>query len=555
MLIMPLLAFLLWFFLFAASGGLAYLSFRTWMRCVVSPNSRSRWHQTHWDHLLRAAGFTFVTIAALSGAVGGNEVGRHVLDVVSLTRIVGDILLFASTPRRLRRQPILGLAFIVLVLGEALMVLNARHVLPDLFYPASGAQPLVLCATLFLNIGIGLIWSRYVRTVLKVRLTDKFTLAFAIFSVFLLLLVTGSIEAVVQTSLYNSFGGDVTAAYVAFQSLNRTLILLFVTIVTLSAILSFFLARSLTEPVSAMGQTLREIGSGSWDKRIRGIRSRDEIQDLAHEINQMARRLKEADELRAEFVSFASHELRNPLTAVKGFIETLQIMDDPGGAGVTWEERREIYGIVQEECVRLLRMTNELLDTSRIEAGKPVTLHLQNCDIVRIANKVSRVMGAHTTIHTLRVHSVNPEVLMDVDPDKLEQILINLLSNAIKYSPNGGDIAIYVSDQGATVDLEVRDQGAGMSQEQTDKVFDKFYRIQDPDKSVKGTKRAAEGTGIGLYLTRALVNAHGGNIRVHSKVGEGSAFTITLPRVKSARYDPPADSNSLYQIADSPRSA
>jgi two-component system phosphate regulon sensor histidine kinase PhoR len=306
-----------------------------------------------------------------------------------------------------------------------------------------------------------------------------------------------------------------------------------------SAILSYFVARVLSAPINRMALALRSIGSGDLDYRLRGIRSRDEMQDLAHEINEMAERLREADSLRAEFVSFASHELRNPLTAVKGFVETLTQYDTADERALSLEERREIYEIIQSECDRLLRMTNELLQTSRVEAGLPIQMKVTSFDIRKPIEKVVAIMRTHTDRHDLTAALPEQPLLVEGDIDKIEQVLINLLSNAIKYSPRGGPIEVMAEDRGNTIEFSVRDQGVGMTPEQAQHVFDKYYRIQDG--SLRAKPGDATGSGIGLYLTRALVNAHGGTVRVRSTPDEGSVFIVTLPKIQSPGSDPASD--------------
>lgn len=532
---MPFLAFTLVFYLFATSGALTYLALRSWLHAVTHGSHRNRWVEGHWACACRAAGFACLTLTALISAVSDRGQGIHGVDVVSLTRIGGCILLLISTPRRLRRRPIVSLAFASLLLGEAFVIVSARTTLPR----ALGASPPVLyvLSNVFMDIGIALMWRWYTRTILRVRLTDKFTLSFAVFSLFLVLFATLMVLAVIQLTLRDLAGIDISP--LTSHSLDRLLTLLFVAVVTGSAILSYFVARVLSAPVNRMAVALRSIGAGDLDYRLRGIRSRDEMQDLAREINEMAKRLKEADSLRTEFVSFASHELRNPLTAVKGFVDTLNAYDAPDGGGMSQEERREIYEIIQSECDRLLRMTNELLETSRVEAGVQLQLHVSTFDTRKVITKVVEIMRTHTNRHELTPVLPEQGLMMEGDVDKFEQIFINLLSNAIKYSPRGGPIEVSAEDKGNAVELVVRDQGMGMTPEQAEHVFDKFYRIQEKSRQ---RPTDAKGTGIGLYLTRALVNAHGGNIRVKSAPDEGSSFIVTLPKKQGAsRSDVPAE--------------
>jgi signal transduction histidine kinase len=529
---MWIVALLLIFILFATSSALTYLSMRSWLYFATHPRPRRGWHETHWVHAARSIGFGCVMMAALFGVINERGVTAHGVDLLSLTRMAGYVLILASTPRRIRRQPILWLSITLLLFREAVLLLYSSGSI------ASAYSVLILLATAAMDCGMALLWRIFTRTVLRVRLTDKFTLAFSLFSLFMMIVLTFSMFAVINVTLTEELGPDNPTILLVNQNMGRPLVILFVALVAAGAITSFFVARTMIAPVNRMGGALRAIGRGDLDYRLHGIRSRDEMQDLAVELNDMARRLHEADALRAEFVSFASHELRNPLTAVKGFIDTLAMLDTPEADGISQQERIEIYEIVRGECDRLLRMTNELLDNSRVEAGMPVVLNLQQFDVRRRLQKVADVMRQHTSKHDLRVFVPDQSVLIEADPDKLEQILINLLSNAIKYSPQGGPIDVSVEDKDTSVQIDVTDRGIGMTAEQAERVFDKFYRIQDG--AGRDAVKSAIGTGIGLYLTRALINAHGGTIRVKSIPAEGSTFTVTLPK-KPAPPAPPVE--------------
>lgn len=518
---MVIVALLLIFFLFASSSALTYLSMRSWLYFATHVRPRRGWRESHWVHAGRSLGFGCVMVAALISVVNESALIVRGIDLLTLGRVVGYILILASTPRRLRRQPILWLAITLLLLGEAVLLLRASGALHEDVASLSASIG-------SMDIGMAILWRIFTRTVLRVRLTDKFTLAFSLFSLFMMVVLTGSIFYVLYVTLTEELGPDNQTAALVFQNLNRPLVVLFVALVAGGAITSFFVARNMVAPVNRMALALRAIGRGELDFRLHGIRSRDEMQDLAVEMNDMAKRLQAADTLRAEFVSFASHELRNPLTAVKGFTDTLAILDTPDGDGISQQERMEIYEIVRGECDRLLRMTNELLDNSRVEAGMPVVLNLQQFDVRRRMLKVADVMRQHTGKHEIRVEGPDQPVIIEADPDKLEQILINLLSNAIKYSPQGGPIDLSVEDRETSVQIDVTDRGIGMTAEQAERVFDKFYRIQDG--AARPGAKSAVGTGIGLYLTRALINAHGGTIRVKSIPDEGSTFTVTLPK-------------------------
>ena len=228
---------------------------------------------------------------------------------------------------------------------------------------------------------------------------------------------------------------------------------------------------------------------------------------------------RELADMKTEFVSLVAHELKTPLTSIKGFVQTLQA--DKEGL-FSREEREEFYGIILSECDRLLRLINELLDLSRIEAGKPLVVRWERVRLRPVVERLVEVQRASTTRHTF-VIEVPEGMEVACDPDKLEQILTNLLSNAVKYSPDGGEVRVRARRLDGFVEVSVRDQGIGMTPEQMERLFQRFSRIE-----TRATRRI-RGTGLGLYLTKRLVEAHGGRIWVESEVGKGSTFYFTLP--------------------------
>ncbi len=230
--------------------------------------------------------------------------------------------------------------------------------------------------------------------------------------------------------------------------------------------------------------------------------------------------LEELSEMKTEFVSIVSHELRTPLTSIMGFAQTLRgdiaPLDD--------QERDEFLGIIEQESNRLLVMINDLLDISRMEAGRPLPINYETIDAKRVAEHVVRFQSVTTTAHTFQFEFPEAGLAVEADRDKVEQILTNLVSNAIKYSPKGGVIVIGARAEDGRGVFYVRDQGVGMTEEQTARLFERYQRI-DRD-SIKGIR----GTGLGLYLVRALVEVHGGDVWVDSEPGKGSTFSFSVPR-------------------------
>jgi PAS domain S-box-containing protein len=234
--------------------------------------------------------------------------------------------------------------------------------------------------------------------------------------------------------------------------------------------------------------------------------------------------IKNIDRMKSSFVAMASHELRTPLTAIKGFSSTLLEGLDDEIYGK--EDQREFLGIVVHECDRLRRLIDDLLNTSRIEAGESLKPNYSEINLPQMLDKIVRVQQqASPDKHRVRlkIHNQIPEFIVG-DEDKLDQIFTNLLNNAIKYSPNGGEITVHATSEGETVLFGIQDQGLGIPKDQLGKVFEKFHRVNNDDN------RTIYGTGLGLYLVKHLVDkVHYGHIWVDSEVGVGSTFLFRIP--------------------------
>lgn len=229
--------------------------------------------------------------------------------------------------------------------------------------------------------------------------------------------------------------------------------------------------------------------------------------------------IKNIERMKSSFVAMASHELRTPLTAIKGFVSTL-LMDD----GFSNDERREFYMIIDQECDRLTRLINDLLNTARIEAGESLKPNYSTVNFRQLLEKVLMIQKQSTSRHTLVLKA--PDTLPEIvgDEDKLDQVLTNLLNNAIKYAPNGGQITLSCEIDGDELLVGVQDEGLGIPKEHLGRVFDKFHRVNNEDN------RRIYGTGLGLYLVKHLVETvHLGKIWVESEVGKGSTFFFRIP--------------------------
>ena len=227
--------------------------------------------------------------------------------------------------------------------------------------------------------------------------------------------------------------------------------------------------------------------------------------------------LRQLDEVKNEFVSNVSHELRTPLTSIKAYTETLldSVEEDDR------DTQREFLGIINEECDRLTRLIGDMLNLSRIERGK-LAFEMTESDLVALARHVTGICSVDAAGHEV-VLVAPDELCIMLDGDKMSQVFFNLVGNAIKYSPDGGRVEIVIEPRDACAHVEIRDQGLGLLPEDCDKVFEKFYRVNSSSTATIG------GTGLGLPITRYIVEAHGGRIWVESELGEGSRFQFDLP--------------------------
>lgn len=221
---------------------------------------------------------------------------------------------------------------------------------------------------------------------------------------------------------------------------------------------------------------------------------------------------------RSDLVATVSHEIRSPLTSVKGFTRTLLLKWER----FSDEQKRTMLETINEDADRVTRLLEELLDVSRIDANR-VQLHRSGTDVARIAREVvdkarQRPDGTGREL-VVEVADDVPELLF-ADVDKVEQILTNLVDNALQYAPDSPVHIEVARSDGGGVRLAVRDEGPGIAPEQQRTVFQKFGRG-------RGSRRA--GTGLGLYITRGLARAHGGDVTVESAPGQGATFTVTLP--------------------------
>lgn len=229
-------------------------------------------------------------------------------------------------------------------------------------------------------------------------------------------------------------------------------------------------------------------------------------------------RFREAEEIKSTFISVISHELKTPVALIKGYVGTLRREDASWDRGVV-EDSLEV---IEEEADRLTTLIENLLEASRLQAGG-IKINLSDVDLKKLAQRAAERFLTQTTQHQIVVDFPPEFPLVVGDEERLTQVFSNLISNAIKYSPSGGEISINGQVRADQVIVCVTDEGLGVAPEDLPHIFDRFYRSQDATRTTKGA-------GLGLYLARAVVEAHGGRIWVEQHSGKGARICFSLPR-------------------------
>jgi len=230
--------------------------------------------------------------------------------------------------------------------------------------------------------------------------------------------------------------------------------------------------------------------------------------------------LAEANQMKTEFVSVATHQLRTPLAALKW---SLNILMD-GNETVLDKKQREYLGIMRQSNERMIRLVNDLLDVSRIEQGR-LDLRPQKFSLAGVWGELILETNPIARINSISLSAAIPEDLPAVwgDPDRTRMVVQNLLDNALKYSKEGGKIEVKISKQGKFLRSEIKDDGVGIPEKQKNQIFQKFFRSDN----VK--RMQTEGTGLGLFIAKGIVELSGGEIGFESEENRGSVFWFTLP--------------------------
>ncbi|HET7578870.1 MAG TPA: ATP-binding protein [Bacillales bacterium] len=234
--------------------------------------------------------------------------------------------------------------------------------------------------------------------------------------------------------------------------------------------------------------------------------------------------IKKLEQMRKDFVANVSHELKTPVTSLRGFSETL--LEDE--AAESEEVRRKFLTIIRKESERLEALIHDLLELSKIE-NETFRLDWQQVDLTEILQDTLFVLREKAAKKKIELQlTSNEKLMLEGDPNRLRQIFINLIDNAIAYSPENSEVRVSPKESGGSVVIEVADQGIGIAADEIPRIFERFYRVD------KARSRGSGGTGLGLAIVKHLIAAHGGQIEVDSEAGEGTVFRIILDKHKQA---------------------
>jgi PAS domain S-box-containing protein len=233
------------------------------------------------------------------------------------------------------------------------------------------------------------------------------------------------------------------------------------------------------------------------------------IRDVTHE--------RDIDSAKSEFVTFTAHELRTPLTSIQGYSDILLTRTD-----LTTAERSKFLGYINKKSVQLGNLINDLLDISRIEAGQGLVLNLEHCNAGEVLTQVVSHYMKDFKNRGFNLDIESSHCVVNVDKLKMAQVIENVLSNSVKYSADDSNIQINAKIKGNEYEVSISDQGIGMTPEQTDQVFNKFYRADTSNSRV-------EGTGLGMAISKQIIEAHDGKIWLKSTPNQGTTVFFSLP--------------------------
>src|SRR5213592_380898 len=327
--------------------------------------------------------------------------------------------------------------------------------------------------------------------------------------------VQESLDALMAATHTRVLAAQAEAARLEARTWTAVLIAL-VSAVGLALLGTAVVAQRMTRSLALLSSATAEVAAGAFREPI-AIQSRDEIGALARSFNSMASQLRQMEETKREFFATVSHELRSPLTSIRGAADLLR----DGVPGPLTEKQERLMDIIGQSSERLLGLVNQILEMSRLRAGL-VELDRKPLNLAWLVDRVVDELHprAEEADVTLERERVGANFTYLGDEERLHQLVVNLGANAIRFTPRGGRVVVRVIDVGPEIELQVEDTGVGIPADALPYIFDAYRQAH----------RERGGTGLGLAIVRGIVDAHGGRVTAESQEGKGSRFTVLLPR-------------------------
>ena len=316
------------------------------------------------------------------------------------------------------------------------------------------------------------------------------------------------------------------------EAMDNTVLMSTLWIMLAALIAVYFITERMVAPLKSMSRAAKSFAKGQFDARVT-VTGSDEIAELAVAFNNMAENLATANEMQRSFVANVSHDLRTPMTTISGFIDGIL-------SGAIPPEKQDYYlSVISEEVRRLSRLVSALLDISRMQAGER-KFTMADFDICELSRQVLISFEQKIEAKKLDVSFECDSDRMDVigDRDAIHQVLYNICDNAIKFSHNGGKYEIRITEKDRRIHVSVYNEGVGIPSEDVARIFDRFYKS---DKS-RGLDKS--GVGLGMYISRTIIDAHGEQIWAESELGKWCRFTFTLQKASAFSQRKSVDRNS-----------
>jgi two-component system sensor histidine kinase GlrK len=289
--------------------------------------------------------------------------------------------------------------------------------------------------------------------------------------------------------------------------------------IIIGILVSLFINRSITVPVSILKRKTKEIGQGNFKGNL-NLYSPPELAELAGAFNLMCNKLSELDQMKSDFFSFITHELRTPLSTIKMGMDLLR----DGAEGPITEGQKELLTVIEKESYRLIGLVNSLLDLSKMEAGM-MSFHLRPQNIAPLINQTIKELGplVDSKKITLEIRGTEGLPILKMDSERILQALRNIIGNAVKFTPEGGRVKVSARSADHGVEVSIADTGPGIPSENLITIFEKFQQ------AITDRTLPTQGTGLGLAIAKQIITHHGGKIWAESQLGHGSTFIFFLP--------------------------